>query len=183
MYKYIYVYIFFFFFFLRRIRIPADRNVCSVFRLEPVTSLQRGDGRRFPDAALMSGRGGLWSMYVSGAEGGGGEAGVRLAWDRWSWLKPDSGRPTLPVSCLRFISILSSVTAAALKRPMKAWLQTNAFLLLFSRFFLFFFYGPPQMIDFIRPPLSFISPPFFLRSHSCVCFEMPREKLTASGLH
>lgn len=76
-------------------------------------------------------------MYVSGAEGGGGEAGVRLAWDRWPWLKPDSGRPTLPVSCLRFISILSSVTAAALKRPMKAWPQTNVLCLLVV--FLFFF--------------------------------------------
>lgn len=117
------------------------------FVLESVTSLQCEEGWWFPDAALMSGWGGLWSMYVSRTARGVRREGG-LVWDHWSWLKHESRRPTLPISCLHFISILPSVISALLKRPMKALPQINVCV----------FYGP-QMIDFIRPPLSFI--PFF----------------------
>ena len=48
-----------------------------------VTSPHHGEGWWFPDAVLMSGRGGLWSMYVSRTERRGG--GGKRDWWRWWW--------------------------------------------------------------------------------------------------
>lgn len=129
--------------------------------------LQCEEGWWFPDAALMSGWGGLWSMYVSRTERGVRREGGGLVWDHWSWVKHESRRPTLPISCLHFISILPCYFCS-LKASDES-LATDKCLCLLV------FYGP-QMIDFIRPPLSFIPLSFFLL-HSRVCFEMPQEKL------
>lgn len=60
-----------------------------------------------------------------GKEGGG------QVWDRWSRLKHESRRPTLPISCLHFISILLSVISVLLKHPMKALPQINVCASLF----------------------------------------------------
>lgn len=143
------------------------------FVVERVTSLHCEEGWWFPDAALMSGRGGLWSMYVSRTETGGrGRWGAGgQVWDHWSRLKHESRRPTLPISCLHFISILLSVISALLKHPMKALPQINVCA---SLFFMGLKWGPLSA----RPPPH---PPSLIHSlfslHSCVCFEMPQEKL------
>lgn len=92
-------------------------------------------------------------MSAEQREGWGGRGG--LVWDHWSWLKHESRRPTLPISCLRFISILPCYFCS-LKASDES-LATDKCLCLLV------FYGP-QMIDFIRPPLSFIPFSFFFCS-------------------
>lgn len=72
-------------------------------------------------------------------------------WDHRSWLKHESRRPTLPISCLHFISILLSVISVLLKHLVER-LATDKCL------FLLVLYGA-QMRDFIRP-----LPPWFILS-------------------
>lgn len=146
----------------------------SYFVAECVTSLSCEVRRWFPDAALMSDWGGLWFMYVSRTERGGwgGREGGGQVWDHWSRLKHESWRPTLPISCLHFISILLSVIPALLKHPMKASPQIHVCA---SLFFMGLKWGtlsasPP-------PPPTYTPPPQPPNPHSCVCFEMPQEKL------
>lgn len=73
---------------------------------------------------LMFGRRGLWSLYVSRTEKGPERRACGL-WDPLSRLKRESRRPTLPISCLHFISIFLSVISGLLKLLMKALLQID----------------------------------------------------------
>ena len=60
-----------------------------------VTSPHHGEGWWFPDAVLMSGRGGLWSMYVSRTERrGGGGKGEGGGWGGGGWGGPDGNTET-----------------------------------------------------------------------------------------
>lgn len=89
-------------------------------------------------------------MYVSRTERRVKEG----VWDHWSCLKHESRRPTLPISCLHFISILLCVISALLKHPMKALQQINVCTFLFF----FFLWASIQRL-YLPTPL--------LHSHFC----------------
>lgn len=99
--------------------------------------------------------------------GGGG------AWDHWSQLKHESRRPTLPISCLHFISILVSVISMLLKHPMKALPQINVCA---SLFFMGLKWGTSSACPLHSPLFSFFAP--FL----CLLWDATREVIV-SGLH
>lgn len=105
-----------------------------MFALFPFSNLSRllqcEEGWWFPDAALMSGWGGLWSMYVSRTERGVRREGGALygtTGPGWNMRAGDPRSPfpvsTLSASCL--------VISALLKHPMKALPQINVCASLF----------------------------------------------------
>lgn len=134
---------------------------------ERVTSLHREEGWWFPDAALMSGLGRV-VVYVCqqnrerGEEGGSRGMGPLVPSETW---EQETHAP-------HFLSPLYQHLALCYFCSLKASDESPATDKCLCLLVFFFFTGLKWGTSSAHPPPSFL---FLL--HSCVCFEMPQEKL------
>lgn len=143
-----------------------------IMLLKRVTSLHCEEGWWFPDAALMSGWGGLWSMYVSRTERRveGGGMGPLVPSETW---EQETHAPHFLAPLYQHLALCYFCTVKASDES----LATDKCL--YRLVFLFVFFYVPQFRHVTRPTPSFI---LIFAPFPCLLWDATREVIV-SGLH